>query len=512
MMSKAGSFRTKVFLYFVLFTAVVFSLLWVLQTVFLQRFYNEMLVKNTRAAAEEIAASSGEADFEEVIDKLSAENSLLVYVTDEEGNIIYHSDSYSSYYNSDQRKNAEREESENSNEEETAAGEDKDTGGDYQNHENGNPYKKGEEMSWQQASYRSLPDGYEEFLEKLASASCGKIEYSSDSQYVYGTYIDLADGERAVLYTSVTLGAVGAAASIIRTQLLWVTLLSILIAFVIAWFIAKRFSVPVGQLAAQAGMLAEEKYVPVFEKGFCRELDMLSDSLDETAAKLSASRNYQKELLANVSHDLRTPLTMIKGYAEMVRDFSWEDEEQRNADTGIIIKEADRLTALVGEILEYTSLQEKNRNREFTELDFSHLVRGVVAQFEPLMKKEGYVIGQTIEEGCTVKGDRALLERAVYNLIDNALRHSGEDKTVMVRLCGEEDKIRFEVSDHGEGIEESELPHIWEKYYTNRQRGNKGVSGLGLAIVKQIAEIHGAECGVFSRKGEGSRFYILYQL
>ena len=136
----------------------------------------------------------------------------------------------------------------------------------------------------------------------------------------------------------------------------------------------------------------------------------------------------------------------------------------------------------MNEILEYTSLQENRGDREFTQLDLSALVRKVVDQFEPLMNKEGYVIVQNIEEGCTVKGDA---------------------------LSKERDKIRFEVADHGEGIDESELPHIWEKYYTNRQRGNKGVSGLGLAIVKQIAEIHEAETGVRSKKGEGSRFYIL---
>ncbi len=119
------------------------------------------------------------------------------------------------------------------------------------------------------------------------------------------------------------------------------------------------------------------------------------------------------------------------------------------------------------------------------------------------------MIIQNIEDGCTVNGDAALLERAVYNLVDNALRHTGEDKTIEVALSKEGEKIRFEVADHGEGIDESELSHIWEKYYTNRQRGNKGVSGLGLAIVKQIAEIHEAETGVLSKKGEGSRFYIL---
>ena len=94
-----------------------------------------------------------------------------------------------------------------------------------------------------------------------------------------------------------------------------------------------------------------------FEKGFCSELDELSDTLDQTAFDLAQAENFRQELLANVSHDLRTPLTMIKGYAEMVRDISWEDEEKREADLAIIIREVDRLTGLVNEILEYSALQ-----------------------------------------------------------------------------------------------------------------------------------------------------------
>lgn len=191
----------------------------------------------------------------------------------------------------------------------------------------------------------------------------------------------------------------------------------------------------------------------------------------------------------------------------MVRDISWEDEAQRNADTGIIIREADRLTALVNEILEYTSLQNGRDKREFTEVDFSALVKKVVRQFEPLLNQNDGMIESDIEDGCVVIGDEALLTRAVYNLVDNAVRHMGEDRKVIASVKGRE-RILLEVEDHGAGIDETELPHIWEKYYTSRQRGNKGVSGLGLAIVKEIAEIHGAEYGVSSEKGKGSRFWI----
>lgn len=478
-MSKTKSFRTKLWLYFILFAAIVFGLLWILQTVFLQSFYNGMLIKNTCSAAEEIADSVDSPDFTDRIDELSADNSLLVFVTDTSGTILYSSDSYKSYYH---------------------VSEDYGGGDD-------NPYHRDEEMNWQVGNYRNLPDGYGEFLSSLSQSENGFIEIKTDSQYICGRYIETNEENQEVLYVSAALGAVGATAAIIRVQLLWVTALSLVIAFVIAWFLARRFAVPVGQLSDQAKMLADEYYEPQFQKGFCSELDELSDALDETADKLAKAKGYQKELLANVSHDLRTPLTMIKGYAEMVRDISWEDEAQRNADTGIIIREADRLTALVNEILVYTSLQNGHGRKEFTKVDFSVLVKKTIGQFEPLLNQNGGIIKSEIEEGCAVIGDEALLTRAVYNLVDNAVRHMGDDRKVTVSVKSG-DRTLLEVADHGAGIDETELPHIWEKYYTSRQRGNKGVSGLGLAIVKEIAEIHGAEYGVSSEKGHGSRFWI----
>ena len=107
----------------------------------------------------------------------------------------------------------------------------------------------------------------------------------------------------------------------------------------------------------------------------------------------------------------------------------------------------------------------------------------------------------------TIKADKDLIYRAVYNLVDNAIRHMGDDQKVIISVKNG-DRVMLEVEDHGAGIDAMELPHIWEKYYTSRQRGNKGVSGLGLAIVKEIAEIHGAEYGASSEKGRGSRFWM----
>ena len=492
MKSKTVSFRTKLWLYFVLFAAVIFSLLWIMQTVGLQRFYDGMMKNNIRNAAKTIIAAGQSEDFFEIIDHLTFEESLLVYITDEEGRVFYSSDSYNPYFRRMEKpgRAPDREK----------------------------PDRKIAPPGSQTAAYRSLPDNYSDFLARLADGGSGTIEYTDGNSFIYGARITLDedvfdfDDDRdeklnAVLYTAGTLGAVGAAASIIRTQLLWVTGLSLVLAFLIAWLISRRFAKPIGQLTAQAKMLSEEKYEEICEKGYCRELDDLNDSLTESAEKLSEAREYQKELLANVSHDLRTPLTMIKGYAEMVRDISWEDEAQRNEDTGVIIKEADRMTALVNEILEYSRLQETNPDLQFEDVDFSALTESVADRFEPLFKNEGGILERKITPGCLVKGDADLLERAVFNLLDNAVRHAdGSDKRVTVTVRRDGPHTVLEIRDYGKGIDPQELPHIWEKYYTSRQRGNKGVSGLGLAIVKQISALHHAEVSAESEPGEGSTF------
>ena len=164
------------------------------------------------------------------------------------------------------------------------------------------------------------------------------------------------------------------------------------------------------------------------------------------------------------------------------------------------------MTALVNEILEYSRLQEANRDVRFTRTDLSALTENVTDRFETLFRNEGGVIERNITPGCIVEGDADMLERVIFNLIDNAVRHSeAPDMRISVSVY-KDDRVHLEVTDHGRGIAPEDLPHIWEKYYTTRQRGGKGVSGLGLSIVKQIAALHHADLSVTSEIGEGSTF------
>lgn len=458
------------------FTVVIFTVLWLLQTVFLQKFYNGMIIRNTVKVADKISSESQSSDITSYIDDISRSNSILVFVTDTDGNIMYSSDEYKK-------------------------------GHKFKDERLEMPYNgNGKEMRFH---YRELPENYTEFLSAVNASDSGEAELQNDDIYVYGRLIDFyGSDEKAVLYVGTTLNAVGSTARIIRIQLIWVTLLSIIIAFVLALFMSKSFSKPVSQLNEKAHKLGEKDNDAEFSEGFCTELDELNKTLDTTSEKLKKNREFQNELLANVSHDLRTPLTMIKGYAEMIRDISREDEKQCAEDVAVIVEETDRLTALVNEILEYSELQMSDSEAVMNDVDLSETVASVADSFDKLYSKDGYVFERNITDDIHIKGNISRLKRAIYNLLDNAVRHAGEDKWVGISLRTDNDKAIIEISDHGSGIAPEELEHIWDRYYTKRQRSGKGVSGLGLAIVKQIVSQHNGVCKADSEVGAGSVFSI----
>lgn len=476
MKHKTHSFQRKLLSCFIFFTAVIFTVLWLLQTVFLQRFYNRMVIRNTQSAAEKIASQCSRDDITELVDEISRENSVFVYVTDSDGTILYSADEYKKMQKLHDDRGIQKE-------------------------------KK------IRRDYRELPENYDAFLQTLAASDTGTAELQTEDLYVYGEYIDYPNcSGKAVLYLGTTLNAVGSAAKIIRIQLIWVTGLSVVIGFILAWFLSRNFSRPIAQLTDKAHRLSENSSALPFREGFCKELDELNGTLDRTAEKLMQSRGFQNEFLANVSHDLRTPLTMIKGYAEMIRDISREDEQQCAADVAVIVEEADRLTALVNEILEYSELQMTDRELVTEQVNLSDLVNAVTNSFEKLYAKDGFTFERNIAGEICIEGNASRLQRAVYNLLDNAVRHAGEDRWVGVTLKKADNTVVIEVSDHGSGIAPDDLERIWERYYTNRQRRGKGVSGLGLAIVRQTAALHHGRCEAESEPGKGSTFRMIFDL
>lgn len=478
------SFGVKLWAYFALFAAAIFAVLWLCQTVFLQTFYDRMVIRNMQAAAEQIAAQIERTDLDDWLDGLAYENSFLIFLTDVQGNVLYSTDEHSGAYH----------------------------GGTAAEGAGGDPYHPSDKiLSWQIGAGRhlDLPPDFSSFMERLNSSGNGTVGYrlTDSSTYIYGTRLGAASGER-ILYISAALEAVGATVSILRTQLVWITGAALLFAFGIAFLISRRFAKPVAALDRQARKMAEGGGLDGVERGFCSELDGLADTLYQTAAALNKAEQSRKEFLANISHDLRTPLTMIRGYAEMVRDISWEDETQRENDLAVIIRETDRLTELVNDILELTALRSQTQAAQYGEVDLSAAAQDVIRQFTPLCQQRGCLIKSELEPGQFVRGGPVQLSRVLYNLIDNAISHAGGPQ-IVVSLKRVGQTARVEVQDHGEGIPPEEIPYVWERYFTSKQRKSKREhSGLGLAISKEILLAHGAKFGVNSTIGQGSCFWF----
>jgi len=389
-------------------------MLWLLQIVFLQTSYDKMIIDNTKKVANTIVGSLKNQNINEIIDNLAYENSLLIYLIDNNGNIIYSSDQYSSYYHENKQYNK-----------------------NINSTTSDNPYINSNEiMNWQIGSYRNLPTDYDEFKDLLDKSNESIVEYEKDNSYVYGINLE---NQNEILYIRTSIEAVGNTINILKVQLIWITLISIILAFGISLLIARLFSKPIMAISNQAKNIANKKYEQNNEKGFCIETDELIDTLNNTAKKLEESEKYERELLSNVSHDLRTPLTMIKGYAESIKDFP-DDEKQRNEDLDIIIRETDRLNKLVNEILDYSKLQEI-KQPDFEVINLKELLEKVIKQFDSL---NSITIEKQLEN-IEIKANANQLERAIYNLIDNSLRHTKEK--ISVKLNRNDQWARIEIVD-----------------------------------------------------------------
>ncbi|GHU64375.1 two-component sensor histidine kinase [Clostridia bacterium] len=477
------SLGAKLWAYFALFSVVILVLIWLLQTVFLSSFYESMKTKTIEAAAAQIAAAYGQSDFAQTIDQQAYKNSILVYVTDSVGNLLYTSDEHGPGGNGP-RGSADLNSPENP--------------GGF----GGRPGGFG--------GQRSLPQDYGTFLSKFAESGRDSIAYTikqdnfSGNTLIYG----MKFGD-AVLYISTPIEPLDATIGILRSQLVYITILTLIAGFVIAYFISKKTAKPITAITKTAGQLAEGNYDVRFENGDYSEVDALAATLNYTAHELSKVEALRRELIANISHDLRTPLTMIKGYTEMIEEVSADDPEVRARHLSIIKEETARLEGLVGDVLDLSVLQSGNVTIHPQNINVSELVRNVLSRFAVLAEQDGYRFVPDIEHDQYVFADKTRMEQVLYNLIGNAVNYAGEDKTILVSLRDLGVRIRFEVTDHGTGIAAEDLPYIWDRYYKSEEQSRAKVgTGIGLSIVKNVLLMHGAKFGAESAVGTGSTFWF----
>lgn len=314
------------------------------------------------------------------------------------------------------------------------------------------------------------------------------------------------DGNQYVVLVNTRLSPVQSTIQTLQMQFFLLAIVIIAMAVALAFYLSHRIAKPIRITNEQAKQLRTGNYDVLFETKDYQEIQELNETLDTAAKELKKVDDLRKELIANMSHDLRTPLTMISGYGEMMRDIPGENNAEN---VQVIIDEANRLTTLVNEILDVSQIQAGVQSLRLEVFEITKQVEEISERICKLLK--GTFSIQI--ESCGpvyVKGDALKLSQVIYNLITNAVNYSTQRKEIGIHQSVRNGVYRFAVEDFGDGISEALLPYVWDRYYKGKKshvRAKLG-SGIGLSIVKGILQMHQAEFGVESQEGKGSTFWF----
>lgn len=318
-----------------------------------------------------------------------------------------------------------------------------------------------------------------------------------------------AEGNDIFIILSTMITPVDATVQTLRVQLIIITAVLLIISVITAFIISKNISDPIIRLTEESKKLpAGEFRFDISENhGGYKEIDQLGTTLQTANDEINKVDELRKELIANVSHDLRTPLTLISGYSEMMRDIPGEitPENLQN-----IIDETERLSGLVSDMLSISKIEAGMQALETQVFCFTDLVEEIRKRYQTMTEKNGFDIRFEYDIRVNVDADRSKLSQVIANLLNNAINYSTDDKRVLIRQTVTGDTIKLEVIDHGIGIPKDQLANIWDRYYRateNHKRDMVG-TGLGLSIVKKLLGLHSARYGVESTLGKGSCFWF----
>ena len=352
-------------------------------------------------------------------------------------------------------------------------------------------------------------------LGNLGRTSNSYTVYENNGMCVYASEIEPYKGVKNYLYVGRSLDLIETISTRINTRIVLISVFVFMVSFAVTSAVAGWFTTPITEMTRKARALAQGNFNVDFRgQDYGKEMVELAEALNFARDELSKTDRMQKELIANVSHDFKTPLTMIKGYASMIMEISGDIPEKRNKHAQVIVDEADRLASLVNDVLDLSKISSGIEQLKDNTFDMSAYLDEVLGRFDYLKETKGYRFVTEIEDGLYTRGDEVKLGQVLYNLIGNAVNYTGDDQTVYVRLKKEGKACRFSVTDTGKGIKAEEIPEIWNRYYRSAETHKRPVrgTGLGLSIVKTILDRHGYYYGVESEVDKGSTFDVLFPL
>ena len=455
---KNKSLRFKIWIYLAIFSSFILILLWVFQGLFFDKYYEIKKSKELSQIADKLLESYPTYNFINILDEIAFDEGICVEVV-VNGKSDYNSSGYNRGCLIDRNGSA--------------------------------TYKK-------------------DFIESNQTKKSYKLinKVFNNETLVYG--IKLEDGVYA--YINASLVPLDSATILLKQQLVIISIIILGLSVLVAYYISKNISKPIEKLSNNANKMSLGNYSDNFISDTdIEEIKQLEDNLNYMKNEFVKTDELRSELLANVSHDLKTPLTMIKAYAEMVRDITYKDSKKRNENLKVIIDESERLNVLVNDILTLSSIQSNTKELNLTDFSLDELIRNVLARYDILIEQEKYqFIYQNNTSNDNVLADYKRIEQVVYNILNNAINYTGDDKLIYIIVSDLGESYQVDIKDTGKGIEKEELKSIWNKYYHSKKKHKRNLigTGLGLSIVKNILEQHNFNYGVESIKGQGTTFYF----
>ncbi len=450
-----NSLATKIFKYLAIFSLFILIFLFFFQVIFINTFYEWTKTRTIKNLAQDILVTENDTSLYEKLDRVSYSENVCIELTNSNGDNLY--STYSS--NCNLRSKAIK-----------------------RNFINSNKKTK---------TYNLVNN----FTRAKSIMNATRL---SNNLYIF---------------ISTSLIPLDSTINIIEQQLIIVSIVVLLLSIVVAYFISKRLSNPIIRISKAAKLISKGKLKTNFDSGSdIKELIDLTDALNDMKEELSKTEELQKDLMANVSHDLKTPLTMIKAYAELILDINIDDKEKCKSNLNIIIEEVNRLNDLVNDILALTKVENDLDKLDISSFDLIKLIKRIVKQHNIYVIKDGYsieFIHNNIDK-LMINADKKKIEQVIYNLLNNALNYTGNDKKVIIKVVEDDKSYTVMVIDSGKGIDKKEIDHIFDRYYRSKKNHKRYVygTGLGLSIVKNILLLHNYEYGVKSTKNKGTTFYF----
>lgn len=313
----------------------------------------------------------------------------------------------------------------------------------------------------------------------------------------------LYNGQRTYVVFFHMLNEVRTVLEVNRRQLVVLSILLTFVSAVLAAFLASHFTRPIRIIKQAVDRLAAGDLAAVPGLKLKDEIGQLALSVEELSQALQRVDVLRKEVIANVSHELRSPLSLISGYAEMVRDINWRDDIKREADLDLIIREARRMSEMVNDILDYSQFQAGYMRLKKDAYNLCDIVESEVSRCQPAATENDVELKLGgLDQEAPILADALKLSQVIRNLLYNAINHTANGAVITVSITREKQECRVSVENPGNPIPKEDQELIWERYQRSQHQGGRHQgTGLGLSIVSTILKAHGMSYGVECRDG-----------